>query len=141
MYRALFLSHGDLSVALLKAVELILGEQPAGEVSAFPLQPGQDMEAYTRRVDAFVTASTDQGGAIVFTDLAGGSPFLAAAQVYRRHGGEIPLEVVTGMNLPMAIEVLAARSFSTVKEGRATALAEGQRGVRALSEQLATQSE
>ena len=140
MYQALFLSHGDFSVALLKAAELILGEQPAGDVEAIPLPPGQDMAAYLTKVDDFAAHAADKGGAIFFTDLAGGSPFLAAAQVYRKHSGEMPLEVITGVNLPMAIEVLAAREFSSVEEGRDTALMEGQRGVRALSQQLATQN-
>lgn len=140
MYQALFLSHGDLSVALLKAAELILGEQPAGEVEAISLPPGQDMAAYLAKVDDFASRAADKGGAILFTDLAGGSPFLAAAQIYRKRSGEMPLEVITGMNLPMAIEILAAREFSSVEEGRKTALAEGQQGVRALSQQLAAQN-
>lgn len=140
MYQALFLSHGGLSVALLKAAELILGEQPAGEVEAIPLPPGQDMAAYLAKVDGFAARAVDKGGAILFTDLAGGSPFLAAAQVYQKRSGEMPLEVITGVNLPMAIEVLAARGFSSVEEGRNTALVEGQQGVRALSQQLAAQN-
>ncbi len=141
MYRALFLAHGQLAVELLRSAELILGEQPSGEVAAIPLPPGQDMGKYLEQVDAFVAGSAEYGGAILFTDLAGGSPFLTAAQVYHKRGGEMPLEVVTGVSLPMTIEALAARSSSTVDEGRATALEEGRRGVRALSERLAAQSE
>ena len=139
MYQVLFLSHGSLAVELLKSAELILGEQPADAVQAMALQAGADMGAYQAAIEAFVKGAGEKGGALLFTDIAGGSPFITAAQVYRKYAGELPVEIITGVNLPMAIEVLSAREWSTVEEGRELALTEGSVGIQAFSKALQEQ--
>lgn len=139
MYQVLFLGHGSLPVELLQAAELILGEQPKRAVRAISLPPGHPMEAYQSAVKAFVADAADKGGALLFTDLAGGSPFITAAQVYREYAAVLPMEIITGMNLPMVIEVLSGREYSTVAQGVETALTEGGMGIRAFSKVLETQ--
>lgn len=134
MYQVLFLSHGELAVELLRSAELIIGEQPADGVQAIGLQPGTGMEDYQARIEAFAAGAAEKGGVLILVDLAGGSPFITAAQIYQKYQGRMPMDIVTGMNLSMAIEVLSAREGSALEEGRRIALEEGGAGIQAFSQ-------
>lgn len=133
MYRVLLLSHGNLAQELLRTVEMVIGKQPEQDVRALPLQPEQDMDQYYRAVDGFVMESGAFGGCLIFTDIAGGSPFITSAKVYRERAGSIKMDIITGMNLPMVIEAVSNRAFNELEMARSGAVRDGIAGIHAFS--------
>ncbi len=136
MYRALLLGHGEFAVELLRSVEMILGKQPVGEVGALPLPQGKDLALYQTEIETFVKAGNTTNGCLIFTDIAGGSPFITAAKVYRALHETVPLEIITGMNLPMLIETLTARTEANLAQGCKIAHKEGKDGIQVFSQRL-----
>lgn len=136
MYRVLLLSHGNLAGELLRTVEMVIGKQPEKEVTAFSLYPEQDMNEYFRAIDRFVAESEACGGCMVFTDIAGGSPFITSAKVYRERAGSVKMDIITGMNLPMVIEAVSNRAVIDLEAARSGALRDGIAGIHAFSSKI-----
>ncbi len=66
---------------------------------------GVDIDQYQKQIEDKVLDAGKEGILIV-TDLFGGSPFMVSARVYQKHHENIPMEIVTGMNLPMLAELM-----------------------------------
>ena len=122
--------HGPLAQALLDSAELILGEQQ--EVATVALEPGQSLEELYTRMGEALTQMEQGDGVLVLLDLYGGTPSNAAAL----HFQHARLEAVTGVNLPMLLEVLLGRSEKDLPA--LTALAEeiGRQGVMSVRAEL-----
>ncbi len=98
----LVVAHGDLGEALVRAAEMITGPQP--DLFAIALWPEESPAALQEKL----TATLQQAGnrpALVLVDLLGGTPFNVVARHLRGRDGAC----VTGVNLPMLLEVLTAR--------------------------------
>ena len=96
-------AHGESAPALLKTASMILGNlDNVYPVTFLPGQGPEDLiEEYTR-----IVAETGSEETLILVDLFGGSPYNAAA---RFAAGRDDADVVTGVNLPMVIEVLSRR--------------------------------
>ncbi len=115
--------HGHLAASMLESAEMILGEQEA--VAAVALAPEQNLDELHHLIGKQI-AQVDQGsGVLVLLDLYGGTPSNATAL----HFQYTSIEAVTGVNLPMLLEVLLGRHERNLAE--LTALAEeiGRQGV------------
>ena len=88
-------SHGNFANELLKSAEMIYGDM--SDVPAVSLMPGMSFEEVTKK------AGKDT---LVLVDLFGGTPSNVFSALTRTFGHQ----VVTGLNLPMLIEV-----YSTMK--------------------------
>jgi mannose PTS system EIIA component len=107
----LIISHGPLGQALVDAATMITGH--TDDVRAISFQPGQGIED----LDAAVRSALDEvwgtGGALCLVDLPGGSPARVAASLVPSTPG---LEVISGVNLPMLVEVLLLRDAGSARE-------------------------
>ncbi len=98
---ALILTHADLSQALVRAAEKVVG--PIEDVvllSNEGLSRADLEEAIETRVQGWT-----QGG-LLLTDFWGGSCHTCGASAVRRHG---ELVIVTGINLPLLLDYLHNR--------------------------------
>lgn len=144
--------HGGLPQGMLAAAELILGPQEG--VHAIGLEPGDDPAALAGRLAALLRGARGDdgpgsegsdargtgaaGGVLVLADLFGGSPANAAARLLLEGGPGAEVRVVTGLNLPMLLEVLMARlqGETGVAELARRAAEAGRDGVRDLQDIL-----
>jgi PTS system mannose-specific IIA component len=96
-------THGDLATAFLAAMQHIVG--PQAGVAAVCIGPDDDVEA--RRADILDALNRVDGGrgAIVMTDMFGGTPSNLALSALGRAG----VEVIAGVNLPMLIKFASVR--------------------------------
>jgi mannose PTS system EIIA component len=104
MIGLVLVTHGRLAEEFLKAVQHVVGEQPAAEAVCI----GADDNMQIRREDIVAAvAAVDQGeGVIILTDMFGGTPSNLAISVMKP--GRV--EVLAGLNLPMLIKIARARS-------------------------------
>ncbi len=108
--------HGQFSNGLKSALDMVAGDQPAFQIVPFE---GSEAATYGDDLRAAITAmrAECEEGVIVFVDLLGGTPFNQSMMI----ANDVDkLEIVTGTNLPMVIELLFARNGAT----DVTALAE-----------------
>lgn len=110
MITLVFASHGRLAEALLHTVEGIAGRQP--HIEAYGLMPGVEPNEFADRLRAKVQRC-EQGAMLVLCDLRFGTPY----NIARRFAAECAnVEVLSGLNLPMALEAaLAAQEEQDVR--------------------------
>jgi mannose/fructose-specific phosphotransferase system component IIA len=102
MTSGIIVTHGGLAEALRDAAAAIAGDSTSLEiVSNDGLSPD---ELVARVRDALRRAGP--GGAIVFTDLGGGSCANACRAILREHAD---VRLVTGINLPMLVDFVLRR--------------------------------
>ena len=123
-------AHGESAPALLKTAGMILGNfEDVHPVTFLPGQGPEDLvEEYTRIVEASKAEET-----LLLVDLFGGSPYNAGAQFAATREG---VDVVSGVNVPMLIEVISAagRKSATLKSLVAKAHKAGTKGIRSFQD-------
>ena len=108
MIGVVVVSHGDLSIELVKAAEHVVGKQ----VQMTPISIGPDDDMTVRRDDiltACVAADTGEG-VIILTDMFGGTPSNLAISIMERGN----YEVIAGANLPMLIKLAEVRKTQSI---------------------------
>lgn len=103
-------THGNLAQELIAAAEMIVGElrgvQAVGISSS--CSPEKAREEIIRAIDSVDSG----GGAIILTDLFGGTPSNLSISFLE----ETKIEVVTGVNLPMMIKLSSIRESMDLNE-------------------------
>ncbi|HVV19712.1 MAG TPA: PTS sugar transporter subunit IIA [Pseudonocardiaceae bacterium] len=122
--------HGGYPAGVRDAVEMILGEQD--NVATVSLPPDGSTEAVADEVTAAVARLGGSGGALVLADLMGGSPANAVGLLALRDPN---LQLVAGLNLAMALEVLT-NPAETAAELAGVAEHAGREGVVDVAAQL-----
>jgi len=108
MIGMVLVTHGSLADEFVKAMEHVVGRQEA--VATVCIGPNDDMERRRREIADAVKAVDSGKGAIILTDLFGGTPSNLAISLMR--AGQI--EVIAGINLPMLIRLAGARKTMDV---------------------------
>ena len=119
--------HGEFSCGLKSAIDMVAGDQQAFAIVPFE---GSQAATYGDDLRAAITAMRAEcEGVVVFVDLLGGTPFNQAMMIAADVDN---VEIVTGTNLPMLIELLLTRGFSdaTAAELAEQAVTVGAAGVQ-----------
>lgn len=125
-------THGLLGQALIGAMEMIVGPQPL--VAALSLQIADRLEDATSRLQQTLDGVDEGDGVLVLTDMLGGTPSnLCLALI----GGSRPVEVASGVNLPMLLKAVQARREATLPETAASVKKVGRGAIVVASEVLA----
>jgi len=132
MSKILLLSHGELSKELAVTARMILGE--IKDVAYITLPLGKELALYQSEIEEQVKSAKD--GILILTDLFGGSPFMVSTKVYAECHERYPMEIITGMNLPMILEVLIHTPNSGLKELEKIAVEFGTNGIVAFSQRF-----
>ncbi|MCB2293819.1 mannose/fructose/sorbose PTS transporter subunit IIA [Clostridium algoriphilum] len=124
-------THGKFSEEILKSTEMILGEQE--NVSTITFLPGEGADDLMKNYEEAIKSLQCEDGVLFMVDLFGGSPFNAASRIVAK---EENMDVITGINIPMLLEVFSSREDSTVDELAQIALSTGHIGIKSLKETL-----
>lgn len=121
-------SHGDLGRELLVAAELICGKQD--KVATLGLHAEDAIEALPGRIAEAIDRVNDADEVLVLVDLFGGSPGNATLRCLAQRD----FECISGVNLPMLLEVLMQRETMGARELADLAVQAGHQGVQNLGE-------
>ena len=113
--------HGSLPSGVGEAAEMILG--PQSRLKICELSPSDRPEEFGTRLLALAGNASEL---LVLADLHGGSPFNAVRALAT--GEDARIELVSGLNLPMLLEVLL-HTTGDVTELAGVARAAGRDGV------------
>lgn len=134
MIGLVLVTHGRLAEELISALEHVVG--PQTNVTAICIGPDDDMEV--RRSEILDGAlKADQGeGAILLTDMFGGTPSNLAISIMDR----AKIEVIAGVNLPMLIKLASVRETEPLSQAIVSAQEAGRKYINIASQLLAQDS-
>jgi len=130
MIGLILVTHGKLAEEFVHAMEHVVGKQEA--VATVCIGPEDDMERRRREIADAVKRVDSGEGAIILTDLFGGTPSNLAISLMK--AGK--LEVIAGINLPMLIRLAKARNCMSVGDAVVAAREAGRNYITVASEYL-----
>lgn len=110
MVSVLIITHGGFGKEIIKSMEMIMGQQD--NVYSLELYPEEDPVEFSTKVKEKIIELSRNGEVLVMVDVFGGTPSNASASNMK----DLKFECVTGVSLPMLIEVALNRSRFTLDE-------------------------
>ena len=110
-------THGKFSKEIIKSGEMIFGKQE--NVGYVTFEPGESADGLVGKYEELIESLDCEDGVLFMVDLFGGSPYNAASRIAINSE---KMDIVTGVSLPMLLEVFGVKSFSSVEELANTAL-------------------
>jgi mannose/fructose/sorbose-specific phosphotransferase system IIA component len=120
----LIVTHGNLSESLLESASMFVSNTK--NVHAISFYPGQGVEDLIVLVRGAMEQLASSDGILALVDLPGGSPARAVGTIFSESGR---LEIVSGVNLPMLVEVLMMRDSMLFSELTDYAVLSGNEGI------------
>lgn len=130
MIGLILVTHGRLAEEFVHAMQHVVGRQEA--VATVCIGPNDDMERRRKEIADAIRAVDSGNGAIILTDLFGGTPSNLAISLMQ--AGRV--EVIAGINLPMLIRLAGARKTMNVVEATVAARDAGRNYITIASEFL-----
>ena len=107
MAKIILASHGGLSQGMLDTVKMIIGDMADG-IETYSLLPGANADDFAGELKAKIEADSEKY--ILVCDVLGGSVCNALVQLTVNER----VTVLTGMNLPLVIELTVANRMGDV---------------------------
>lgn len=130
MIGMVLVTHGNLADEFVLAMEHVVGHQEG--VKTVCIGPSDDMEKRRGEISRAIRNVDTGEGAIILTDLFGGTPSNLAISLMK--AGTV--EVIAGINLPMLIRLAKARACMDVREAACAARDAGKNYITVASEYL-----
>ncbi len=128
MIGILVAGHGSSARHLIGAVEMIAGLQE--NLQPIDLLPDQGLEDVTQTLhQACQNLLQQTSGVLALVDLQGGTPANAVCMLVTTY----PISIVSGVNLPMLLEVLHCRQEKTLEELADIAVRSGKEAIKDIS--------
>ena len=110
MIGIVLVAHGRLAAEFRAALEHVVG--PQKQIESIAIGPDDDIEQRRQDIVSSVTKVDDGAGAVVLTDMFGGTPCNLAISI--TNGSNI--EVIAGLNLAMLIKLASVRETSSLEQ-------------------------
>ena len=110
MIGLVLVTHGRLAEEFISAMQHVVG--PQDQVKAVCIGPEDDMEMRRSEILSKVGEVDKGSGAIVLTDMFGGTPSNLAISIMDK----AKVEIIAGINLPMQIKLASLRKDKSLKE-------------------------
>ena len=130
MIGMILVTHGRLAEEFVHAMEHVVGQQ--SDIATVCIGPHDDMEAKRKEIAKAIKQVDTGGGAVILTDLFGGTPSNLAISLLK--AGQT--EVIAGINLPMLIRLAGARKTMELPAAVAAARDAGRNYITIASEFL-----
>ncbi len=131
MIGLVLVTHGRLAEELVLALEHVVG--PQTNVKCVCIGPDDDMEIRRNEILENALKADEGDGAILLTDMFGGTPSNLAISVM----GKASIEVIAGVNLPMLIKLASVREKDTLAQAIISAQDAGRKYINIASQLLA----
>jgi PTS system mannose-specific IIA component len=130
MIGMILVTHGHLAEEFVHAMEHVVGSQ--SDIATVCIGPHDDMEIRRKEIAQAIKKVDSGNGAIILTDLFGGTPSNLAISLLKPG----TTEVIAGINLPMLIRLAGARKEMDLRGAAAAARDAGRNYITIASEFL-----
>jgi len=127
MIGGIIVCHGRMAEELLNALTIILGEAP--NIEAISIGWYDDVEDSKKKINQSLKRVDQKSGAVIFTDMFGGTPSNLSFSFYK----ENHVEIVTGVNLPMLIKFVSLQRNNNLKDVAKKVVDQGKKNVHLVS--------
>ncbi|MGH7037039.1 MAG: PTS sugar transporter subunit IIA [Stellaceae bacterium] len=131
MIGMVLVTHGRLAAEFIAALEHVVGAQT--QIAAVCIGPEDDMEERRQDILRSITAVDSGEGAVLLTDMFGGTPSNLAISVMEQP----KIEVIAGINLPMLIKLASLRQSESLERTVLGAQEAGRKYINVASQLLA----
>ncbi len=121
-------THGQLANELLSAAEMVVGE--INHIQAVSIGWHDDVEQARSTIAKAVDDTNRGAGVVVLTDMFGGTP----TNLVMTYSGSTPIEIITGVNLPMVIKLAAQEGGESLIDVARKVRDQGQKNIYLASE-------
>ena len=101
--KVIVVSHGSYARGLVDTVQMIAGKQE--DLEAFGLKPEESVDTLKEKIRQSIEQASQEEEILILTDIFYGSPFNTVISLMP----EYDLYHVTGINLPLMMEVIMGR--------------------------------
>lgn len=139
MVNIILATHGKFAEGIHMSGSMIFGEQE--NVAVVTFMPNEGPDDLARKYDEAMASFNNDAQTLFMVDLFGGSPYNAAMKFHQEHPETTA--ILTGLNLPMLIEVYGARLMGgdSAVELADSVTAAGRDGIRIVPEVEEKQAE
>jgi PTS system mannose-specific IIA component len=130
MIGVVLVTHGKLASEFVAALEHVVGAQT--QIAAVCIGPDDDMELRRQEILNSIKEVDTGEGAVLLTDMFGGTPSNLAISVMDR----AKIEVIAGINLPMLIKLASLRQTESLERAVLGAQAAGRKYINVASQLL-----
>jgi len=130
MIGIVIVTHGNLARELIAVAEHVVGKQT--HLQPICIGPDDDMEQCRLSILQAVEQVQTDKGAVILTDMFGGTPSNLAISVMMP--GKV--EVIAGINVPMIVKLLSVRASMPLMEAALTAQEAGRKYINIASNLL-----
>jgi mannose PTS system EIIA component len=134
MIGIVLVTHGRLADELVSALEHVVGPQTG--IATVCIGPDDDMESRRKEILDDVARVNEGQGAVVLTDMFGGTPSNLAISVME----QAKVEVIAGVNLPMLVKLASVRGTHALADAVVEAQEAGRKYINVASRLLADQA-
>lgn len=124
-------THGSFSRELINSAELIYGKLE--NVSYITFLPGEGQKDLIDKYNTIINKLDKNSEVLFLVDLFGGSPFNTASMLSIDN---VNMDVVTGVNLPMLLEVYSNIDNSSLEELVSIAVNSAQKSICSLKKSI-----
>ena len=124
-------THGSFSRELINSAELIYGKLE--NVNYITFLPGEGQKDLIDKYNTIINKLDKNSEALFLVDLFGGSPFNTASMLSIDN---VNMDVVTGVNLPMLLEVYSNIDNSSLEELVSIAVNSAQKSICSLKKSI-----
>ena len=122
MVGVIICTHGNSAPELLKSAEMICGKQENCQTVSF--KEGESLEQLKSEISEKI--SQLKGTVFCLTDLKGGTPFNTLVSLLKSNP---EMEIITGVNIPMLLELFINRSQLKKEELLSGIMTAGKTGI------------
>jgi len=105
MLGIVLISHGGMADGMLNSASMFFGETGLQNVATVSLLPSEGPEDFDVKLTDAINKVETGDGVVILCDLLMGTPCNRSIYKIQEIGGE-KLQVITGMNLPILVELL-----------------------------------
>ena len=103
MVKVILVSHGRFAAAIKDSCEMVIGKQEY--IRAVCLDEQQGIESFKEEFAAALAEMEKEDTVLCISDIFFGSPFNGAVEILEGSKGAFSYKIMTGLNLPMLIEL------------------------------------
>jgi mannose/fructose/sorbose-specific phosphotransferase system IIA component len=119
-------SHGSLAQELINTSRMFTDYE---DLTALGIETGDDLQKFKEKMYAEIFEKPYEE-VLLLVDLLGGTPFNTAVQIVHGYTGNKKIEILTGANLPMLLEVLLTPKETSMNELKKVAAEAGRQGIK-----------
>ena len=103
-------THGNLAIELVSAVNFVLSQEPEVKIVGVTLNPKEKFDSFTKTIKEAIKKVDNGDGILLVTDMFGGTP----SNISLTFLEDKKIEVISGVNLPMLLKLATIKKNTTL---------------------------